>query len=118
MLRRSRAALRHVVVDLTPLLPGGQNGGARLVPLSILPHLGSLAPEVRFTLVSNDQMYESLGALESTNVRRHRPVHDRSLDDAGKPEVNPLRTSVSGRLRDRTWSLIPERVRRRFPSAS
>lgn len=62
--------LRSVAVDLTPLEPGGQNGGARLVALTLIRELSKLAPETQFVLLTNLRTHAELAALETTNVRR------------------------------------------------
>src|SRR5208282_3199869 len=40
--------LKRVVVDLTPVLPGGKNGGAKLVATQLVKNLARLAPEIDF----------------------------------------------------------------------
>jgi glycosyltransferase involved in cell wall biosynthesis len=71
---------------MTPLLAGGENGGARLVPLSIVPHLSMLAPDVRFTLLTNERNHDLLASLIRPNVGRHLvsgPAPGVSADGAG-----------------------------------
>ena len=36
--------LKRVVIDLTPVLPGGENGGAKLVALGLVQYLAQLEP--------------------------------------------------------------------------
>lgn len=61
---------RHVVVDLTPVLPGGENGGAKVFALQVVTELAALAPECKFTLLTQAAAHEELAALDRDNVRR------------------------------------------------
>src|SRR5436190_8896084 len=67
---RPPASKRHVLVDMTPLEPGGQNGGAGLVATSLVRELGQLAPDVAFTLLTASSSHAELAALDTTNVER------------------------------------------------
>ncbi len=44
--------LRHIAVDLTPLGPRGQNGGAGLVATSLVREINALEPDLRLTLLT------------------------------------------------------------------
>jgi glycosyltransferase involved in cell wall biosynthesis len=59
----------HVVVDLTPLAPGGENGGVKLLALELVHHFGPLAADWRFTLLTGPGSYDEFAALQSANVR-------------------------------------------------
>src|SRR5439155_6934149 len=61
---------RHIVVDMTPLEPGGQNGGAGVVAKSLVRHLSSLDPHSRFTLLTANDSHVELAPLDAVNVRR------------------------------------------------
>jgi glycosyltransferase involved in cell wall biosynthesis len=60
-----------VAVDLTPVLPGGENGGAKIFVLELLRTLAELKPQVNFVLLTQSASHEELGALDRVNVRRH-----------------------------------------------
>jgi glycosyltransferase involved in cell wall biosynthesis len=60
-----------VVVDMTPLEPHGQNGGAGLVATTLVRHLGALAPELQITLLTAQASHTELAALDAPNIRRH-----------------------------------------------
>jgi glycosyltransferase involved in cell wall biosynthesis/2-polyprenyl-3-methyl-5-hydroxy-6-metoxy-1,4-benzoquinol methylase len=73
--RRPRP-LRRVVVDVTPVLPGGENGGAKVMTLELVRHLARMAPECQFILLTSESSHEELAALDAANVRRlcvHKP---------------------------------------------
>gem|GEM_PF-195556 len=62
--------LERIVVDLTPLLPGGENGGAKLLALELVKQLSRLAPQCRFLLLTLPRCHDELARLESRNVQR------------------------------------------------
>lgn len=66
--------LRTVAVDLTPLLPGGDNGGAKGFALQLVRSLAALAPQTQFVLLTQHASHEELAALEGVNVRRERVI--------------------------------------------
>jgi hypothetical protein len=103
--------LERVVIDMTPLLPGGGNGGVRLVPLSMLPHLPVLAPDVDFTLLTHARSHDSLAEFDAPNV--HRLV----VTAVDEPEIVPTRTplaDLASRLRRPARRLLPKRVRQKL----
>ena len=62
--------LRTIVVDLTPVLPGGENGGAKVFVLELLRRLAQLAPQTQFVLLTQAASHAELAALDSANFRR------------------------------------------------
>ena len=62
--------MKHVAIDLTPLLPGGDNGGAKPLAIELIRHLALGAPECRFTLLTNEKSHEELRILDAPNVER------------------------------------------------
>jgi glycosyltransferase involved in cell wall biosynthesis len=62
--------LRTIAVDLTPVLPGGENGGAKVFVLELLRRLAELAPQTQFVLLTRAASHEELAALDGANVRR------------------------------------------------
>ncbi len=71
----------RIAVDLTPLLPGAENGGAKLLALELVRHLSRLAPYCEFLLLTSRAGHDELSSLDSPNVRRiclglpHAPAH-------------------------------------------
>ncbi|MBF0481675.1 MAG: glycosyltransferase [Desulfovibrionaceae bacterium] len=64
------APLRSVGVDLVPLLPGGANGGAKIVALSLIDQLARAHPDCKFTLFTSDRAHDEIAWLDRDNVRR------------------------------------------------
>jgi len=99
--------LRRILVDLTPLLPGAANGGAKPLARSLVAELSALAPHIEFTLLASGPGYDDLADLERPNVRRE------NVDvDLVQPEANGL--AVAGArvaARGLANTLLPPRAR-------
>jgi glycosyltransferase involved in cell wall biosynthesis len=59
-----------IAVDLTPVLPGGENGGAKVLALALVPLLAELARKSRFILLTTRRNDNHLAHLDAVNVRR------------------------------------------------
>ena len=59
---------QKILVDLTPLLPGGLNGGAKPFLLALLKELSCRHPEVSFTAIVNQAVYEELAPMAKPNL--------------------------------------------------
>lgn len=66
--------LKIIAVDLTPVLPGGTNGGAKIFVLELLRRLAIMAPETQFVLLTQAAAHDELASLDRANVRRHMVV--------------------------------------------
>jgi glycosyltransferase involved in cell wall biosynthesis len=95
--------LRNIVVDLTPVLPGGENGGAKVFVLELVRRLAELAPQTQFVLLTQAAAHEELAVLDSANVRRLMIL------DPSRPRA--LR-SLGGRVFSRVSAHLPGRLRR------
>jgi glycosyltransferase involved in cell wall biosynthesis len=92
-----------IAVDLTPILPGGENGGAKIFVLDLLSRLVDLAPQTQFILLTQAASHEELSSMDRPNMRRLMVV--------GCPvEVIPERSRLQ-RFADR----IVHKLRREFP---
>ena len=65
---KSKSALR-IAIDLTPLRPGGENGGAKILVLSLLKRLQQLAPNYSFLLLTAPWNHEELTRYEIKNTK-------------------------------------------------
>lgn len=77
-------------VDLTALLPGGLNGGAKLVALEVVRGLSRLAPQWHFVLLTSPPCHDELAGLESENISRHL-VAPESTALSDLVDVRPLK---------------------------
>lgn len=59
-----------IAIDVTPILPGGENGGAKLFVLELVSGLARQAPHVQFFLLTQAASHEELAILDSNNVHR------------------------------------------------
>jgi glycosyltransferase involved in cell wall biosynthesis len=62
--------LSHLAVDLTPLGPSGQNGGAGLVATSLVQELSTLDSDLRLTVLTAATSHDELSYLDADNVER------------------------------------------------
>lgn len=98
-----RKDLRTIVVDLTPVLPGGENGGAKVFVLELLRRLAERAPQTQFVLLTQAASHEELAALDCANIRRVM------LLDRSNP---PLVRSLAARVSSHVLRYLPARPRR------
>jgi glycosyltransferase involved in cell wall biosynthesis len=61
---------RRVAVDLTPVLPGGANGGAKVFVLELLRYLADIAPATQFILLTHAVTHDELASLDRPNMSR------------------------------------------------
>ena len=61
--------LLRVVVDLTPLLPGGENGGAKPMTLELIRRMASSSPKTKFILLTLRRAFGELAAFKQPNVQ-------------------------------------------------
>ena len=69
--------LGTIAVDVIPILPGGENGGAKVFALELLRRLAEMAPQTQFVLLTQSASHEELAILDRPNMRRMmvvRPV--------------------------------------------
>lgn len=62
--------LNVIAVDLTPILPGGENGGAKIFVIELLHQLSKFAPETDFILLTQSASHQELSVLDKKNMRR------------------------------------------------
>jgi glycosyltransferase involved in cell wall biosynthesis len=113
-------AVLCVVVDLTPLLPGGENGGAKPMTLELIRRMASRSPETKFILLTLRRSFDELAAFKQPNVQVVVLEEAISLDPYAVRLVRLIARTASERIRrglerrTRTfWSklrrLIPDR---------
>lgn len=91
-----------VLVDCTPMLPGGSNGGAKILTLTLLSELCRLAPGTRFVLLLRRSLVSELDAWQAPNLTLQVVLDD--------PRPGPSAPTRSGqRARAALWRrLIPD----------
>ena len=62
---------RRIIVDFTPIRPGGENGGAKLLATELVRQFSRyVAPEYEYVLVTSSDTHDELAWLDAANVRR------------------------------------------------
>lgn len=100
---RVHSSLSTIAVDLTPVLPGGENGGAKIFVLELLRRLAEMAPQAHFVLLTQAASHDELATLDRPNMRRQMVV--------GPTENNALRPRLKV-LASRLLPHLPGQVRR------
>ncbi|HUN90554.1 MAG TPA: glycosyltransferase family 1 protein [Burkholderiaceae bacterium] len=91
-----------IAVDLTPVLPGGENGGAKVFVLELVRRLAAAHPATRFLLLTQGTSHDELSALDAPNVERLLVV-------GATPARRRVMTLAKGLLR-RGASVAPRRL--------
>jgi len=96
-------SLKVIAVDLTPILPGGENGGAKIFVLELLVRLAAMEPQTQFILLTQAASHEELAVLDRSNMRRVMVV--------GATVSNSIRLRLQN-LASRLLPHLPSRLRR------
>lgn len=95
--------LNTVAVDLTPILPGGANGGAKIFVIELLSQLAAMMPQTNFVLLTQSSSHEELSILDRSNMRRKMVI--------GPEYAISPRSQLKG-LALRVLPHLPSRLRR------
>jgi len=104
-------------VDLVPLLPGGGNGGAKLVSLELVRDLSRIASNWQFVLLTSERSHDELAVLESPNVRR-LCVLQNGTSNSSPPWSTRMRGRVYGALRTILSPAMMKRLENAFTRAT
>ncbi len=88
----------RIAVDLTPLLPGGDNGGAKIMVLELLRALIRAEPGLELVLLTSDVNHDELAALESENVSRLCVLQRESGEPSEAPRIGARLRLAAHRL--------------------
>jgi glycosyltransferase involved in cell wall biosynthesis len=97
----------NVAVDLTPVLPGGENGGAKVFVLELIRGMAELYPDCTFTLLIREESKNELMMLERQNVRLRSLSLASSAEEPS--EVRPSPSKIRRVLR-RVWGGVKRRM--------
>ncbi|MCF8127330.1 MAG: glycosyltransferase family 4 protein [Deltaproteobacteria bacterium] len=81
-----------IAVDMTPVLPGGKNGGAKILAIELLKSFHDMAPHDQFLILTASWNHEDLSILDASNMRRLCVLTGR------EPEPKPSLAPYPGRL--------------------
>jgi hypothetical protein len=99
------SSLRTIAVDLTPVLPGGENGGAKSFVLELLRRLAEMAPQTHFVLLTQLASHEELSALDRPNMRRQMVMGLTTSTDL-RPRLKALASRLLPHLPGRVRGLL------------
>ena len=71
-------SIKTIAVDLTPVLPGGENGGAKIFVLELLRQLAAMAPNTQFVLLTQAASHAELAKMDGMNIRRRMVIGART----------------------------------------
>lgn len=74
-----------IAIDMTPVLPGGANGGAKILALELVRRFVSAAPENRYILLTASWNHEELGRIVAEGVTRHLAVKGPIVEPYTRP---------------------------------
>ncbi len=95
---------RCIAIDVTPILPGAENGGAKLMTVELIRHLSRIAPNDDFILLTSENSHDELAMLDAANVRRLCVVHQQVISSSMSPasaRMFRIREWLKARLSDR-----------------
>ena len=90
-----------IAVDLTPVLPGGENGGAKIFVLELLRRLAEMEPKTQFVLLTQEASHEELAIMDRPNMRRLMvvdAVEKKIVRSLMQRLVSRIQRNFSGRL--------------------
>lgn len=97
--------LSIIAVDLTPVLPGGENGGAKIFVLELLHRLAEMAPQTQFVLLTQAASHEELATLDRPNMRRLLVVSP-LIANSLRPRLQGIATRILPHLPARLRGIV------------
>ncbi len=83
-----------IAVDMTPLLPGGENGGAKILVVELLKSFHNIDSIYTFLLLTAEWNHDELAYLESQNMKRLCVLTKKKPEQ----ETKPFFQRIPGRL--------------------
>ena len=80
----------RIAIDLTPLLPGGENGGAKLLILELLSQFKKLSHDFDFLLLTAYWNHEDLAIFDGPKFQRLCVFHAPPSSNQPKTIANPV----------------------------
>ncbi len=79
-----KSNINNIAIDLTPILPGGENGGAKIFVMELIKQLALLAPKTSFILLTQQASHAELAALDTHNIKRVQVLGNQELRSVQK----------------------------------
>ncbi|HUX29984.1 MAG TPA: hypothetical protein VMV78_05060 [Thiobacillus sp.] len=103
-------SLSTIAVDVTPVLPGGENGGAKIFVLELLNRLAEMAPQIQFVLLTQAASHAELATLDRPSMRRLMVVGP-VVANGIRPYLMSLASHIPPRSHWRAWELPDKRCK-------
>ena len=87
---REPVSPKNIAVDLTPVLPGGENGGAKVFVLELLRMLAKMKPDTQFILLTRESSHKELAFLDRQNMKRMMVLAEEPKRNASAKPVERL----------------------------
>ncbi len=81
---------KHIAVDLTPVLSGGENGGAKVFVLELLRMLARMKPDTQFILLTRESSHKELSFLDRPNMKRVMVLAEEPMRNASAKPLDRL----------------------------
>ena len=81
--------LATIAVDLTPVLPDAENGGAKIFVIELLRRLAEMSTSTQFVLLTQSASHEELAILDRPNMRRLMVIGP-MVNNAVRPRLKSL----------------------------
>lgn len=112
----------RIVVDLTPILPGGDNGGAKVFVFELIREMARLAPRWQFVLLTQGAADEEIAELDSFNVQRRVMIRSSAPGQparwrAAAARLLPLLPAPLRRFAGRKAFAVKQALRRASPGS-
>lgn len=107
---------KRVAIDLTPLRPGGENGGAKTLTWQLLTDFKALAPDFDFLLLTAEWNHDELAAFDGPGFSRLCILNGRGgmARIQLSASIEPRFRAVSSPFSQRRADLL-QSIRRRMP---
>ena len=115
--------INTIVVDLTPILPGGENGGGKIFTLELIRRLADIHRETKFILLTQAASHDELAIMDRANIRRLMVLGSQETKTIASLHsgwtvwiVSRLPGRVKGKLR-RIYHLLKKLFRPKHPGS-
>ena len=108
---------KKIAIDLTPLLPGGENGGAKPMTLELVSALARLLSETSFVLLTAQASHTELDWLENeySNIQRMCVLHNSTQTPiTGSQSSSSWRNRAFEQLRSLAGHVLPQGLKQRI----
>lgn len=102
--------MSKIAVDVTPLLPGGINGGAKPMVLALLKHLPVLMQDCEFVLLTSSSTHDELAFLDRPNFSRLCVRQPESPKNVYKPPTQSWFYGLPYRAYNKIRQYLPWRI--------